>query len=139
MNTDLAVLRLVFSFHVVDQIMRADDWIDPLEIDWVQRRFPLEQLQAHGLVDDAHQLTDLYRELLSEALIRLPAELHEHQKTELALTFFDSAMADGQLEPNEQAQLEAAANLLGLPMARLHDALHHSDVVGEVDLGEPEV
>ncbi|MEZ4322808.1 MAG: TerB family tellurite resistance protein [Myxococcota bacterium] len=138
MDTDLEILRLVFSFHVVDQIMRADEHIDALEIDWVQDRFPLATLQGHGLVDDGHRLTDRYRDLLSEALMRLPAELDQDQKVELALTFFDSAMADGHFESTEAVQLQAAANLLGLPLERLHDALEGSHHVGELDLGDPE-
>ncbi len=134
----LDLLRLVFSFHVVDQIVHADDHVDALEIDWVRERFPFETLDEHGLITEDHRLTDTYRRLLSDALIRLPLELSEDEKLALSLTFFDTAMADGDFDSSEGGVLEAAANLLGLPMARVHDALDARDSVGEVDLGDPE-
>jgi uncharacterized tellurite resistance protein B-like protein len=135
----LDLLRLVFSFHVVDQIVHADAHVDALEIDWVRNMFPFETLDEHGLIGEDHRLTPHYRQLLSDALIRLPNELSEDEKVALTLTFFDTAMSDGDFDASEGDILHAAANLLGLPMAVVHEALDARDSVGAVDLGDPEV
>jgi len=139
MDSDLALLRLVFSFHVIDHIIHADEHIDPLEIDWMRERYPREVLEEHGLIDEESRLTDTFRDLLAEALMRLPKELSEDEKRQLALTFFDSAMADGEFEAREGKQLEAAAHLLGLPLKSLHEALDSSDDVGAIELDDPEL
>lgn len=133
-TSDLDLLRVVFSFHVVDRIMHADHVLSVHEIDWVRQRFPREMLAANSLIDEDDVLTDRYRDLLAEALMRLPAELDEVGKITLIEQFFSSALADGNFEYREGHLIVAAARLLGLPLEALTDLLNAEDGLELVDL-----
>lgn len=137
MDSDPELLRLVFSFHVIDQIMHADEHLDDQEIDWVRVRFPRERLADNGLIDDEDVLTPRYRDLLAEALMRLPAELDRDAKLALIHEFFEGALADGSFEVREGNRIVVAARLLGLPLREV-DGLLDGEHFGELDLGEPE-
>jgi uncharacterized tellurite resistance protein B-like protein len=130
MTADLDLLRFVFSFHVVDLIVQADDRVEPEEIDYVVEHFPRDALVSRGLIDDENRLTQHYRDLLAEALMRLPAELDQEAKLELIDAFFESAMADGHFEKPEKRAILVAANLLGVPPELIH---HHLVDLGTLD------
>ena len=133
MDTDLDLLRFVFTFHIVDQIVHADDSIQRDEIDWVVEKFPREVLLGHGMIDESDALTERYRDLLAEALMRVPAELSTAEKSELIQTFFSSALADGEFEFREGEMIVIAAQLLGLPPAEITS---HLPDLGELEFDE---
>lgn len=137
-TTDIGVLRVVFAFHIVDRIVYADEEVDPMEIAWVRERFPREVLAAHGLIDEGDRLTDRYRDLLAESLMRLPAELDRDAKMALIHDFFGTALADGHFEAREGDVIVVAARLLGLPLDDVHAVLDADERMGAVDLDEPE-
>ncbi|MCA9493345.1 MAG: TerB family tellurite resistance protein [Myxococcales bacterium] len=124
MDSDLELLRFVFNFHVVDLIVQADQVVEEAEIAYVVENFPRDALASRGLIDEKNRLTDLYRDLLAEALMRLPAELDQEQKLELIDRFFETAMADGHFEKPEKRAILVAANLLGVPPELIHHHLH---------------
>lgn len=125
MSEDFDLLRLVFSFHIVDQIVHADEEVTPDEIAWVVRRFPRELLERHGLIGADDVLTVRYRSLLAQALVRVPTELDEGGKLALIHEFFDLALSDGEFEYREGNMLLVAARLLGLPPEAIQPALDH--------------
>lgn len=137
-TTDIEVLRLVFAFHIVDRIVYADDEVDPMEIAWVRERFPRDTLATHGLIDDEDRLTDHYRDLLAESLMRLPSELDREAKLDLIHDFFGTALADGHFEAREGDVIVVAARLLGLPLDDVHAVLDADERMGTVDLDDPE-
>lgn len=133
MDTDLDLLRFVFTFHIVDQIVHADDTVEREEIDWVVEKFPREVLLGHGMIDEGDALTERYRDLLAEALLRVPAELSVGQKSELIQTFFATALSDGEFEAREGEMIVIAAQLLGLPTSELTS---HLPDLGELEFDD---
>lgn len=129
--TDSELLRFVFTFYVVDQIVQADGRLEDAEVDWVLERFPHDTLVEHGLVDDDNVLTDRYRHLLADALMKLPQTLSRAEKLELIETFFDSAESDGEFAQEEGQMIMAAAQLLALPLDEVTSRLPE---LGELDL-----
>lgn len=127
---DLELLRFVFTFHVVDLIVHADNRIEEEEIAHVVATFPRDSLVSRGLLDAENRLTPLYRDLLAQALMRLPAELDQAAKLDLIDEFFDTAMVDGQFEKPEKRAILVAANLLGVPPELIH---HHLVDLGTID------
>ncbi len=127
MMHDLDLLRFVFSFHVLDRIVHADDVVDPAEIAFVVERFPRSALEERGLIDERNCLTARYRDLLAEALVRLPAELDDAQKLKLIDGFFDGAAADGRVVKPEKRAIRMAVQLLGIPPELVHHRLHDLD------------
>lgn len=127
MTEDFDLLRLVFSFHYVDQIVHADEEVAPDEIAWVLERFPRELLAGHGLIDASNVLTDRYRVLLAEALVRVPAELDETGKLALVREFFELAMSDGEFEYREGNVVVVASQLLGLDPDVIQPAIRGGD------------
>jgi len=118
--SDAELLTFVFTFHVVDRVLHADGDLVPLEIGWVARLFPSDSLYARGLIDDDNVLTDRYARLLEEAREHLGKRLDDDGKAALIQTFFESAFADGEVEPREAEMIAYACEQLGVPVARIH-------------------
>lgn len=130
MDNDLELLRFVFKFHVVDRIVQADQVVEEAERAWVVEHFPRASLVERGLLDASNRLTPHYRDLLAEALVRLPAELGQEDKLQLIDAFFDTALADGSFEKPEKRAILMAANLLGVPPELIH---HHLRDLGTIE------
>lgn len=129
MDTDLELLQFVFTFHVVDTIVQADDVVEPSERAWVVKHFPRSSLVERGLITPENRLTHRYRDLLAEALVRLPAELGQEHKLFLIDAFFDTALVDGHFDEPERRAILTAANLLGVPPELIH---HHLEDLGPI-------
>ena len=114
MNSELSLLKLVFSFYIVDQIVKADQSLTPSEMEWVCRSFPREVLLGHGIINDSNILTPVYRDLLAEALFRLPTELSHEDKLKMLESFMESALVDGEFEARESHVIVKASRLLGV-------------------------
>jgi uncharacterized tellurite resistance protein B-like protein len=127
---DLHDLRLAFAYHVVHQIVGADQTLDASELRFVKHRFPASKLQRAGFLDASGGLTTRYTRAAGEAVIELPTRLTRLEKLAVLDLLLDASLADGEFHPAEGRLLLHAARLLGLSTADV-DA-HLSTREGEV-------
>jgi len=134
---ELDTLRLVFAYHVVQQVVAADGVVDDDERAFLEAHWPQARLTELGLLDSTGQPTEAFHQARNTAVSQLRTQLELEQKLELIDTFLQASLSDGHLHHAESAAVVQAARLLDLPgsvwLARLED----NGLVGDVDLPEP--
>jgi uncharacterized tellurite resistance protein B-like protein len=123
MPEDSRHLQVAFTYHLLLEVVRADGTVDGAELDWLERRFPLEGLREFGFVDSAGRLTAAFHEARDLARIELPDRLTVGEKLALLEVVAEASAADGVLTPEEADALAAVAEILGLPDADWRDHL----------------
>ncbi|MFK7926897.1 MAG: TerB family tellurite resistance protein [Myxococcota bacterium] len=135
---DLDVLRMVFAYHVVDEVVAADGEVSAEELSFVESRWPKSRMVEAGLFDSAGKPTAEYEAARVEAVARLPTELGAEDSLALVRVFLEAGMVDGHLERAESEVVIRAASLLNVPVDDWMKVLDDSDDMGELDLPEPE-
>ena len=135
---DLDILRTVFAYHVVEEVVGVDGEVTHDELSFLSVRFPRDRMLELGLFDTTGKPTERFESARGEAIIRLPTELSWEQRVDMVRTFFDAGMADGRLERDESRVVIRAAELLQVPVDDWMRALGSSDDVGELELPEPD-
>ena len=138
MRRDVEQMKQAFAYHVVQQILAADDHVARGEVRFLEERFPRETMVQVGLMDEEGVFTDRFPDAYTEALRRLPAALGRDEKLALITLFLDACVADGALDSNEGRVLLDAADRLGVTPHELNAHLDTLAMVGEVELGLPE-
>jgi len=137
-DSPLDELKLAFAYHVVQEIVGADDNLDIGEMSFLDEVFPNSTLSTAGFIDDDYRPTERYHTAVAQALKALPARLSHPQKLELLDTFLDATLADQDFAREEAAVLVKAAHLLGVRTEELDIHLDRSENVGSIDLPSPE-
>lgn len=109
-------LRLAFAYHMVEQIVHADDAVEFKETGFMERHFPVSQLLKYGFIEESGDLTQRFSDALVQALLVLPQELSLEQKLQFINTFIDASMVDNQMQQEEGNVLLTAARLLAIPL-----------------------
>ena len=138
MSFDLQQLKLAFAHHIVVEITRADTRLHPRERQFFNEVFPLSLMQQRGLMDEAGAATAEFHEAHTEALRRLPTELSADAKRDLIRLFLRATVVDGAIDPSETLSLQQAAAQLGLNDTDFWAVLDSLDMVGEIELDEPD-
>ena len=53
-------LRVAFAYHMVEQIVHADDAVEFKETDFMERHFPSNQLLKYGFIEESGNLTQRF-------------------------------------------------------------------------------
>lgn len=138
MTHDLDVLRTVFAYHVVTEVIGADGVKTAEELTFLHRRWPRETLAKMGLVDAAGSLNATFHSALAKALDELPDLLGDEEKLALIETFWDASLADGHQDRNESAAVARAADLLKVPGHAWMSHLERKGDMGTIDLDDPD-
>ena len=131
-------LKLAFTYHIVNQILRSDGEFAPSEAAFLERSFPRRLFQQSAFIDSAGRYTQRWQEALGEALIELPVQLTVDQRLGILETFYQAAMADAELQYIEGNILVRAARLLGLRAEQFTARIEQLIGTGSIDLPAPE-
>lgn len=138
MAHELDVLRTVFAYHVVSEVIGADGVKTAEELTFLHRRWPREKLAGMGLVDGSGTPGATFHAALAEALEALPGRLGQDEKLALIETFWDASLADGHQDRNESAAVARAADLLGVPGHVWMAHMERKGDMGTVELDDPD-
>lgn len=114
-------LALAFQLHVMDLLTEADLTTTDDERAFLDRHFPLQDLQAAGFCDAAGARTAAFQDAAVRALEVLPKGLDDAGKLALLDACYRLALADGEFRLGEGAVILMAARLLGLSDAAFDD------------------
>jgi uncharacterized tellurite resistance protein B-like protein len=115
---DLERLKVAFSWQFVYMVMNADGHVDEKEKAFMARLFPTSLLASVNLVDHRGEFREpAFTLARTEALRVLPEALPMDERVALLRTLKQAAWADGVLVPEEADVYEAAAEMLGVPLA----------------------
>lgn len=132
---DLLQLKLAFAYHVVQQIVGADDHLAKGELRFLATRFPSDLLRRCGFIGVEGAFTESYHRATGEALMELPERLNETEKYALVDLLLEACLADDELQLAEAKILVHAARLLGLSSEALDRHLTTKrTMVGDIEL-----
>ncbi len=132
---DLLQLKLAFAYHVVQQIVGADDQVAKGELRFLQTRFPADELRRCGFIGVDGAFTDAYHRATGEALMELPERLNDTEKYQMVDLLLEACLADDELHASEAKVLVHAARLLGIPNDALDAHLTTKrTMVGDIEL-----
>jgi uncharacterized tellurite resistance protein B-like protein len=132
MPDDVRRLQVAFTYHLLLEVVGSDGHVDGAELDYLQRIFPIDDLEAFGFVDGDGRLTDAFEEARDLALIELPDRLTLGEKLGVVEIVAEATAADGVLTPEEADTLAAVARILGIPAGEWHTHLDGMFVSGRL-------
>ena len=107
-------LEVAFALSVVQRIAAADHLVDVVETQFLSEHFPQQQLKDLELVNDSGDFTELFRELVFDAVQQLAAALPVERKLSLISILHRACVADENLDHREIVVVLQAARELGL-------------------------
>ena len=134
----LEQMKLAFCWHLARRIVQADTVVQVAESEWLQGRFPEQDLRDAGLIDDAGSESGAFNAILGQAMVDLPDVLDLQGKFEVLQALFDATLADAEFHHREGDALVNAGRLLGMSTTDIEAFLSSQSEVGDVELPEPE-
>lgn len=138
MSHDLDTLRMVFGYHVVQEVVAADGTVDASEAAYLESHWPRQHLVDKGLLDSTGAPTEAFHSARNAAVSQLKTLLELEQKLSLIDTFLQASLADGHLHHAESAAVVQAARLLDVPGSVWLARLEAQGLAGQVELPEPD-
>ena len=131
-------MKLAFCWHLARRIVQADTVVQVAESEWLQERFPEQDLRAAGLTDESGSESKSFNAILGQAMVDLPDVLDLQGKFEVLKALFDATLADAEFHHREGDALVNAGRLLGMSTTEIEQFLSEQAEVGEVELPDPE-
>lgn len=138
MSHDRNTLRMVFGYHVVQEVVAADGAIDERERAFLESHWPSQLLVERGLLNAQGERTPLFDAARAQAIDTLKRDLTLEEKLGLIDTFMQASLSDGHLHHQESATVVRAAQLLDVPSSAWLGRMEAQGLAGEVELPEPD-
>jgi len=135
--TDLELLTLVFTRHMLVEMLHADDKVDISEAELLIKLVPHSRLKEAGLLDGTGMPTEAWLAVRDEAIRELPLRLALDEKLKILTNLVKMAVVDDDLHRDEGSLLYASAEVLGVTPRQFDRHLDTlTEHVGTVEIEE---